>query len=411
MGDVVMSKVSKHQGSGFLLPVITIVLMSVSSPVRSADSIRIGCIAALSGAAADIGNRLREGAELAVAQMPEINGRKIELIVRDSKGDPATAQQQVESLISDRGIVAATCVSLSSEGAALAAAAKSGRLSLPIIQSSAVADEITGTHCSPWTFRTVPTATTIARAVAKFSESHPDLAAYGWYTLASDYLYGRSSAKALAATPGIKVVGESFAPLDTSDWTPYINKVFASNAKALWLPVALGAPYVQLMTQANNVGLLQKVLVLAPTGLPQEFIDQLGQNGLGVIEPASAVLMTGSTIKPMIDAYYAKHKKAPSEGALQSFIGTSILLKAIETASPIDAEGVKTALQNGTFETPLGAVSFRKGDQQLLAPVWTAKIEKLNAPIAGAQYGFVATQKYAANDLLPPLDQTMCKAR
>ncbi|MGE3065057.1 MAG: ABC transporter substrate-binding protein [Hyphomicrobiaceae bacterium] len=396
----------------FGLPAVLAFAMNgaiVSPAAAQAASIKVGCVAALSGPAADIGNRLRDGAELAIANMKTINGRPIELVVRDSKGDPSVAQRQVENLISE-GIVGLVCVSLSSEGAALSAASKAGRLDIPTIQSSAVADEITGAHCNAWTFRTVPTAGTISRAVQKLRQSDKELLDGGWYTLASDYLYGRSSAKAIAATPGIKIVGESFAPLDTTDWTPYLNKIVASGAKALWLPVALGAPYVQLMTQANNLGLVQKIKIFAPTGLPQEFVEQLGDSGIGINEPASAVLATEPGAKVAVDAYFAAHKKAPSEGVLQSYVGTSIMLQAIKSAAKISPEGVRDALQKGTFDTLVGQVRFRPGDQQIVAPLWAAKVEKLATPVAGAGYGFKATHKFNPDDVMPKVEETGCKA-
>jgi len=172
---------------------------------RAAEPIKLGCIAALSGAGADIGTRLREGAELAVAARPDIAGRPVQLLVRDSKSDPSVAQQQAASLQSE-GVSGLLCSSLSSEGAALSAAARAGRMPLPDVLASAVADEITGKSCNPWTFRTVPTATTIAHAVARFTADQPKVSAGGFYVLGSDYLYGRSS-------------GRAFSEIRVSNWS------------------------------------------------------------------------------------------------------------------------------------------------------------------------------------------------
>ncbi len=228
---------------------------------------------------------------------PTIAGRPVELLVRDSKSDPSVAQQQAASLQSE-GVSGLLCSSLSSEGAALSAAARAGRMPVPDVMASAVADEITGKSCNQWTFRSVPSATTIAHAVARFTAAQPTLSAGGFYILGSDYLYGRSSGRAFSEIPGIKIVGESYAPLDTADWTPYLNKVSQSGATGLWLPVALGSPYVQLMVAANAMKLLQHTTVMAPTGLPQELVDQLGEAAVGVVEPASAVLMTQPRLRP-----------------------------------------------------------------------------------------------------------------
>ncbi len=385
-------------------------LVLAASAARAADPIRLGCVAALSGPGADIGTRLREGAELAVAAHPTIAGRPVELLVRDSKSDPAVAQQQAASLQAD-GVSGLLCSSLSSEGAALSAAARAGRMPVPDIMASAVADEITGKSCNPWTFRSVPSASTIANAVARFTAGQPKVSAGGFYILGSDYLYGRSSGRAFAAIPGIKIVGESYAPLDTADWTPYLNKISQSGATGLWLPVALGSPYVQLMVAANSMKLLQHVTVMAPTGLPQEIIDQLGDAAVGAVEPASAVMMTQPASIPVATAYQAKYGRAPSEGVLQSYVATSIMLQALAAAKDTTPAAVRDALQAGSFDTIVGPIRFRNGDQQAIAPVWSARIEKLATPVAGSSYAFVAVQEYAADEVMPPLDQTGCVPR
>ena len=385
-------------------------LLSLGTAARAAEPIKLGCVAALSGSGADIGTRLREGAELAVAARPEIAGRPVELLVRDSKSDPSVAQQQAASLQSD-GVSGLLCSSLSSEGAALSAAARAGRMPLPDVMASAVADEITGKSCNQWTFRSVPSATTIAHAVARFTAAQPALSAGGFYILGSDYLYGRSSGRALSEIPGIKIVGESYAPLDTADWTPYLNKVSQSGATGLWLPVALGSPYVQLMVAANAMKLLQHTTIMAPTGLPQELVDQLGEAAVGVVEPASAVLMTQAASMPVADAYRAKYGRPPSEGVLQSYVATSIMLQAIAAAMDTSPAAVRDALQGGSFDTIVGPVRFRKGDQQAIAPVWSARVEKLGAPVAGSSYGFVAVQEYAPDDVMPTVEQTGCVPR
>ncbi len=392
------------------LPAITAALLFGTAAARAAEPIKLGCVAALSGAGADIGTRLREGAELAVAAKPEVGGRPVELLVRDSKSDPSVAQQQAASLQS-AGVSGLLCSSLSSEGAALSAAAKAGRMPVPDILASAVADEITGKSCNQWTFRTVPSATVIAHAVARFTVDQPKVSAGGFFILGSDYLYGRSSGRAFSEIPGIKIVGESYAPLDTADWTPYLNKVSQSGATGLWLPVALGSPYVQLMVAANGMKLLQHVTVMAPTGLPQEIVDQLGEAAAGAVEPASAVMMTQPASLPVAEAYRAKYGRAPSEGVLQSFIATDIMLQALAAAKDASPAAVRDALQEGSFDTLVGPVRFRKGDQQAIAPVWSARIEHLSTPIAGSSYAFVAVQKHAAEDVMPSLEQTGCVPR
>jgi len=165
------------------------------------------------------------------------------------------------------------------------------------------------------------------------------------------------------------------------------------------------------MVAANAMKLLQQVTVMAPTGLPQEIIDQLQDAAVGAVEPASAVMMTEPGSILVADAYRAKYGRAPSEGVLQSYIAASIMLQAVAAAKDTTPEGVRDALQSGTFDTIVGPVRFRHGDQQAIAPVWSARIEKLPAPVAGSTYAFVAVQKHAPEDVMPAFEQTGCVPR
>jgi branched-chain amino acid transport system substrate-binding protein len=65
------------------------------------EPLRIGFLAGLSGPAADLGNGAYNGARLAVEEfnaLGGVQGRTVELLVRDDKGDRATAQQQFGEL-------------------------------------------------------------------------------------------------------------------------------------------------------------------------------------------------------------------------------------------------------------------------------------------------------------------------
>lgn len=45
---------------------------------------------------------------------------------------------------------------------------------------------------------------------------------------------------------------------------------------------------------------------------------------------------------------------------------------------------------------------------QALAPVWSAKVQRLASPVAGSEYGFVSVQRHEATDVMPPFEQTGC---
>jgi ABC-type branched-subunit amino acid transport system substrate-binding protein len=96
---------------------------------------------------------------------------------------------------------------------------------------------------------------------------------------------------------------------------------------------------------------------------------------------------------------------------LQSYVAAQVMLQAIEAAKSPSAPDVRDALQSGRFKTIVGELAFRPGDQQALAPVWPAAVKPLTPDVAGAKFGFVATDRYEAADMLPEVAQTGCVPR
>lgn len=76
-------------------------LFAISS-WATAQSVRIGFIAPLTGGSSDFGNSARYGAELAVNEINEVGGymgRKFALVVRDDKGDPEVGLSASQDLV------------------------------------------------------------------------------------------------------------------------------------------------------------------------------------------------------------------------------------------------------------------------------------------------------------------------
>ncbi len=83
----------------FLLPLIAALSLTACGP---SEPIRIGFVGGLTGRVADLGIAGRNGFQLAVEQMNSaggVQGRQIELIVKDDGQDPAQARKVTEELV------------------------------------------------------------------------------------------------------------------------------------------------------------------------------------------------------------------------------------------------------------------------------------------------------------------------
>ncbi|MBL0729885.1 ABC transporter substrate-binding protein [Piscinibacter sp. HJYY11] len=78
------------------------VALCALTSLATAQTVRIGFIAPLTGGSSDFGTSARYGAELAVNEINEVGGymgRKFELVVRDDKGDPETGLKVSQELV------------------------------------------------------------------------------------------------------------------------------------------------------------------------------------------------------------------------------------------------------------------------------------------------------------------------
>src|SRR5690606_1141751 len=83
--------------------------------------------------------------------------------------------------------------------------------------------------------------------------------------LAIDNDFGRSSAAAagVLASAGINFVSEPiYAPLETTDFTPYLQQVLASGADAV-LPIWAGDSSVTLFQQLDELGVGDQMAVVS----------------------------------------------------------------------------------------------------------------------------------------------------
>lgn len=86
--------------AGLMLAALPSVLAQSAPP--PANPIRLGLIFPLTGGSSDMGNSARIGAEVAAAEINQAGGylgRRLELVMRDDKADPATGLKAAEDLV------------------------------------------------------------------------------------------------------------------------------------------------------------------------------------------------------------------------------------------------------------------------------------------------------------------------
>lgn len=243
--------------------------------------IRIGALAPLSPPGwVEAGQHLLAGLELAVAGVNAaggIDGRPLELLVRDTAADPQKAVAAVDEL-AGLGVVA-----LAGEYhsvVARAAAARADTLRLPFLCSSAVLDALTEQR-TDWVARIAP------------AQSR------GWRLYGDFLLQAGHRRIAVAMTPsvywasGIGILRDCLAPgggsvieFDMGSLTPAMlcDELADKGATALLLLVGYPEPAVSIVKAVRRDQRLGEILIGAPAGQPElaEWGRLLGEDGAAV---------------------------------------------------------------------------------------------------------------------------------
>lgn len=252
------------------------------------EPIKVGAIFATTGPASALGEPEANTAMMLQEQINAeggINGRPIEIIVRDTKGQETEGLTVTKELIDNENVVA--IVGPSRSGTTMAIIEEVEASQIPLL-SCAAARAITE-PVKEWVFSTPQSD---ADAVTKIYEylGDEDLTGVAVITASSGYgQQGLIQLEELAPDAGIEIVAkEEFADTD-NDMTVQLTKIKNSDAQALicW---GIGPAPAQIAKQAKQLEL--GIPVIMSHGVAnRRFIEGAGEGAEGVILPAGKLLV------------------------------------------------------------------------------------------------------------------------
>jgi branched-chain amino acid transport system substrate-binding protein len=326
---------------------------------------------------------LRLGFEYATKGSMEVDGRKINIIVKDDQSKPDLAKTALaEAYEDDHADIA---IGTSSSAAAIAMLPVAEEHQKVLIVEPAVADQITGDKWNRYIFRTGRNSSqdAISNAVA--------IGKPGVFvaTLGQDYAFGRDGVaafkEALAKT-GATLVTEEYAPANTTDFTAPAQRLFDAlkdkpGRKIIWV------------IWAGGVNPLDKLLDLDPGRYGIEL--STGGNILAALAAykrfpgmeGAAYYYYGIPRNAVNDWFVAEHQKRfngpPDMFTAGGFSAAMAVVAAVEKAKSTDSEKLIAAMEGMAFDTPKGQMIFRKEDHQALQSMYHFKI-KVDPAVAWA---------------------------
>lgn len=326
-----------------LVCVLLICVLAVPVSAQG-DVIKIGLISSLTGAVSTYGQSVRNAVTMAVDDINAaggINGRQINLVILDDKGDGTEAAQAARRLI-DRenvalilGPVITPCVMAV---APIAQAAK-----VPMLTPTGTGDEITS--IGDYIFRGAYKDSFQGRIMAQFAAVNLGLTeAAIIYDVANDYSVGlRNAFKATFEELGGKIVAEESYSTGDTDFSAQLTALAMRNPQALFIPDYYSTAGPILM-QARLMGM--DAIMLGVDGWDSPDLSALAggfEEGGYIVNHYSADVDSPVT-QEFIARYTAAYGQAPDALAALGYDGALIVAKALEAAGSTEPEALKQAL-------------------------------------------------------------------
>ena len=334
---------------------LTLAVLSAIAGSAHAD-IKIGFNVPLTGFAAADGKSALDGAKLAVAQANAaggVKGEKIELVVYDDQASPKEAAPVATKLVEKDKVVGAVSGSYSGSTRAAAGIFQAGKV--PYVVAYAIHPDITRT--GDYVFRVSAMGEVQGRGGAKLAGSLGKKKVT-LITVKNDFGQALAAGfKEAAPKFGLQITGEYEYGLQDRQFGAVVSKVKADNPDLIY---ASG----YFFTAGPLVSQLRAAGITAP------IIGQEGYDSDKFIEIAGAAA-EGTLVTTSLDrdsdsaatkAFLADYRKAVGSGAdmvaAASFTATNVLIEGLKKSGGQGGEALRAALAGGTFDTPIGKLTF-----------------------------------------------------
>ncbi|WP_436522498.1 urea ABC transporter substrate-binding protein [Actinoplanes sp. HUAS TT8] len=354
----------------------------------SGSSIKVGLLNSLSGTMAISEVTVRDSLKLAIEEINAaggVLGKQIEPVSEDGASDWPTFAEKAQKLISQDKVAAVFgCWTSASRKAVKPVFEKNKSLLFYPVQYE-------GLEQSPYIFYTG--ATTNQQIVPGLDY----LKAQGktsLYLVGSDYVFPRTAnkiIKAYAEANGMKVLGEDYAPLGSTEFSTIVNKVKASGASAVFNTLN-GDSNVAFFKEYKSAGLTAEKMPVVSVSIAEEEVKSIGTQYLAGQLTAWNYYQTtpGAANEKFVAAYKAKYgADKPTSDPMEAAYTSVYLWKAmVEKAGSFEVEKVKAAAAAGgiTYDAPEGKVTVdgptqhiyktarigQIGDDGLIKEVWNS---------------------------------------
>lgn len=315
------------------LTLLALLLAGTCTATQAAgkDPIRLGFLTIHSGALAAGGRQMEEGLRTFLKERNDtIAGRKVELFVADTAGQPAITKSKARELVEKDKVQVIIGPLAAFE--ALAINDYIEKVQVPIISPSAAAEDLTQRKPNPWFVRAVGTSAQPTQPLGAYAAKvlHYKRVA----TIADDFAFGYESTAGFQRTfeqNGGKVVQKLWAPLNVADYGTYISEIDPS-VDAVVINFA-GSNSVRFLKQYSAYGMKGKIPVISGMiAMDEGILKKMGNEALGIVSAGwYAATLDNPANRRFVKEMNDQYKEDPGYYSIGAYGACLMLEQALKT--------------------------------------------------------------------------------
>jgi branched-chain amino acid transport system substrate-binding protein len=355
--------------------------------------VKVGLIAPFSGVAADYGKQMEGGIKAYFKLHGDtVNGRKIEVIVRDTTGpNPEIAKRLAQELITRDNVDFLAGFGFTPEALAVAPIATEAKK--PMVVMNAASSVVTTR--SPY--------------IARFSMALPQVSApmATWaakngikkvYTLVADYAPGIDSETAFKnafTAAGGEIVDSVRVPLRNPEFAPFVQRIKDAKPEAVFMFVPAGEQSIAFMKAFEERGLAKAGIRVIATGdlTDDDVLQSMGEPVLGVITSHHySAAHDSPENKAFVKAFKEVNKDLPRPNfmGVGGYDGMAAIAEVVKKlGNTIDGDKAMEILKNFKAMSPRGPISIDPATRDIVQTVYIRRVQKV-----GSEYYNVEFDKF-----------------
>ncbi|MEJ2197329.1 MAG: ABC transporter substrate-binding protein [Desulfuromonadales bacterium] len=339
----------------FMLLVLFVLLLP--SATWATKPVKIGMVTTLSTKAGYLGEEVRDGFKLAIAQEGgKLGGIPVELLVEDDGRDPGKAKQIADRFMKRDDVKIMTGIIFSN--VAIAVVPKVVRSEVLYISPNAGPSSLAGKGCNKNYFNVAYQNDNLDEVVGKYVN---DAGFKNVYLLAPNYPAGKDHLAGFKRYYKGAIAGEVYTKLGQSDYAPEIAALRAAKPDGVFffLPGGMGINFIKQFSQA---GLNKTIPVFGPAfSFDERLLGAVGAAALGVKNGSQWTHdLDVPANRQFVAAFREAYGRTPTLYASQGYDAARLIgsaLKSVEgDVSKLDA--LRAALRKADFESVRGDFAF-----------------------------------------------------